>query len=97
MGLLIVLWTEPLSVLLVENNKKQKKKPKYLEVKDTIRIFAQNKIMADNSNMDLYKKTIDIQHPTSEMLDALNKLRDRKISQLQKLRSQDKCTVFIVL
>ena len=47
--------------------------------------------------MELNNNIINIIHPTKKMVEVLNRLRDRKVSQMDKLRNQEKCTFDVVL
>lgn len=43
------------------------------------------------------RKEVVISNPSIELMDLMNKLRERKLSQREKLRSQEHCTFCISL
>ena len=43
------------------------------------------------------RKEVVISNPSMELMDLMNKLRERKLSQREKLRAQEHCTFSISL
>ena len=47
--------------------------------------------------MMILRKEVVISNPSMELMDLMNKLRERKLSQREKLRAQEHCTFSISL
>ena len=50
-----------------------------------------------NTTMMILRKEVVISNPSMELMDLMNKLRERKLSQREKLRAQEHCTFSISL
>ena len=49
------------------------------------------------NTMMILRKEVVISNPSMELMDLMNKLRERKLSQREKLRAQEHCTFSISL
>lgn len=66
-----------------------------LQIKIVYVILQPN--LRTNTTMMILRKEVVISNPSMELMDLMNKLRERKLSQREKLRAQEHCTFSISL
>ena len=66
-----------------------------LQIKIVYVILQPN--LRTNTTMMILRKEVVISNPSMELKDLMNKLRERKLSQREKLRAQEHCTFSISL